>query len=392
MSLEMGFALITFTKKVLRSVFGTKGYGLDPGLMVVAKLLVLVVVFLDKRFPSYGTVFVGILPVFDQFRIFFVEWLGESTVAVMFPAVWHICYAFFACCLFTNTFLRSSLVALSVLIVWAISASLLLYNNNVFFIAAILFILGVSPHHLCRRLISIQLGICYLLTTLSKALEPDWYNGVFMSLMLDRRMKLDESLVALVTQFTGERSFLVGMSFLVLALEFALGLGLLFKRTAPFFAVVALLFHSFLTLNTGTTFSIFYYAIVITLFTFVHLPDQVELRPRLPGSIQRTFAKILFALDFDRRWIIAPIQEQRARHTKAAETGQSAFLPVQQLFLFNPTVLFALLAFSVASQRGALPPSVAVFYIPAVVVILAIPFGKLPLLRRSSPEAAPCAG
>jgi len=362
-------------KLFLSYFFKTKGYDLDPGLILMMKLLIISVSFLNPLFPYFGTIFVGIIPFFDTVLLGASQFSGISLGNLHFiiKCAWKILFFYFSICVFMNRHLRLSLLALSALILWAIFVNELIYRNSLFYAAAMFLIVGVSFQHTERKFLIAQMAIVYFLSALAKVLEVGWRDGSFMQIMIRQFVYKGEFFLQKISYVLDIQLFLISISMLVIFIEFLLGIGLFFSKINRPLAVISFSFHSFLILITGESFVIFYYALLITLYSFIAIPDEIKISLPDKSRVREKLFALFKYFDFDQRWLMESPRRDSDKifSLKIYEDQYKGFFALQKIFIYSPALL--ILCFLLFSLNF-LPAWVRLFIIPVAIFILGFPF------------------
>ncbi|MBX9720633.1 MAG: hypothetical protein K2X81_04470, partial [Candidatus Obscuribacterales bacterium] len=112
----------------------------------------------------------------------------------------------------------------------------------------IAFLIDRFPFSLSRRVIQISVSSCYLFAAVGKV-HPEYFDGFTLYHMLGKGFVIRPQIRDLILSLHISHDMATFLSIFVIVLEVFLGLGLWFKSTRLFTAIVGVLFHCALTLS-----------------------------------------------------------------------------------------------------------------------------------------------
>jgi predicted DCC family thiol-disulfide oxidoreductase YuxK len=176
-----------------------------------------------------------------------------------------------AVALLFNRRARLSCLILGGTILLAVVSSRAYYGNNKTFCGLILFLTGLYHPAWGPWLVRAQVIIIYFGAGLNKLLDPDWQSGVFFEHWAGVRLHHPAYLfVASVLP-----ALVLGkiMCWGTIVTELGLSIAFTMRRLYPLAIWVSLLFHSSLLLFTGSTFTMFFYAMQASMLAFAPWPQ-----------------------------------------------------------------------------------------------------------------------
>jgi hypothetical protein len=348
--------------------FRCTGLDLPLNLAILVKLLALVLLITNhvRLLPDPWLPFI---PVLDRFP----PLLFQRTLQTVF-----VCAALLI--VFNRSIRRASLV-LGTAMLLAVVSSKAYYGNNKTFCALMLFLAGLyqpgGPPFLRW-----QLALTYFGAGLNKALDGDWHTGVFFENWAVNRLHqpfyiaLDNILPAgLLARF---------MCWSTIVTELATVPGLLIPRLCYWAVLANIFFQSSLLLFTGTTFTLFFYAMTAASLAFVTWPQApipVSYDPR--GSFGKRARRFLEGWDLDGRFHWIP--SGNALQLKAWDKVYTGFRAIRMIVLLNPVTYFVIagaiaalenLSDDAALLRRLIVSASLVFLMPPLAWILDKIFGR----------------
>lgn len=210
--------------------------------------------YLDWISRLSGLWLIGIMPL-ELFVIFkfgpyhVPAWrIGHQFIAFPEPAAWISVLIWVldcSACLAMLAGVRNRFLPLFILLVWLYYQTMdryIFHSSFVILLAYYLLALAIndSPRSLSRRLIQIALSACYLFSAMHK-FHPEFLSGLTLFDMLGRGFLLRPELLPAVQWLSLPRWFTGLLTYLVIALEAFIGIGLWF-RASRLWAVVAGIF------------------------------------------------------------------------------------------------------------------------------------------------------
>lgn len=243
------------------------GTAMRPNTLLLCKLLFLLSAGhgVQRKFDDPYLPFV---PIFDVLR----------DVPGLLPAALSTAYWVAGAALLMNAWVRASAVTLGTTIILALLASRPLFQNHVFIIGCLFLLSGLHRPGEAPWLIRWQFVLLYFGAALNKILQADWWSGAFMHTWMHDH--LGNRLYALGSAVFPERWFAAGVSWAVMAAEFALVVLFLVRRWNHIAVWGVILLHlGFLAVVGLGPFGYFTEALMIGLLAFLSWPrHRVEVR------------------------------------------------------------------------------------------------------------------
>ena len=230
-------------------------------------------------------------------------------------------------------------------------ASRAYFSNNLVYCGCLLFLTGLyRPGHE-PWLLRFQVAILYFGAGLNKAMDGDWRSGQFFEYWFGHvhHHLTYLQLASLAPPLLLSRF----MSGIAIATEFALAGAFLVRRWFPFAIWLGLLYHTAILVLMDSTFSMFYYAALISYLAFVTWPERPVTVVYDGGLCEKTRA-LFGALDIDRQFNWRPLQivkdgqgvgEDALRaslHLFCGAKVYNGYRAFKMLLLYNPATYFAL--------------------------------------------------
>ena len=307
-------------------------------LMLMAKLVVLFVL-IHSVWLSLPDPFLPFLPALDYFRDAHFGWVLRiaalaGSIAVLF-----------------NFRVRAACLVAGSAVLLGILASRPYFHNNTLYLGCLLFLLGLYEPASGPSLIHFQVILVFFAAALNKVLEPSWRNGQFFSYWA--------SVAVIHSWYWRVASRLpvvmpLVMSWLTIATELSLAIGLTFRRYRMYAIWLGLVFFTGMNLLTGQTYG-FFFLIPISLLAFApwpHMPATV-LYDGDCGFCNRT-RRVMERLDLEGQFVWKPFQTASDLHgvseealkqrlyVVAEDSKHSGFAAFKLMFLYNPLTYFAL--------------------------------------------------
>lgn len=232
-----------------RNPFRIYGTDLAPGALLAAKLIALV--FATEGLWRLTDPFVPYVSIFDH--------TGDPTrFRHILSALWIAA----AVALFLNLWPRVACGVLGGTIGIALLSSDAFRTNNLTYTAIVFLLIALSTRATVFTILRWQLVVLYGFAATNKLLDEGWRNGAFFQ-SWNAVQGYGHIYKAVSDLFPG-RSFSAGASWGIILAEFALMGMFLVARLAPLGALGVIAYHSSLLFITGSTFTMFWYALVAT--------------------------------------------------------------------------------------------------------------------------------
>ena len=222
---------------------------------LLAKFLVLTLLFCDGRLFEYGEIYTSVFPFIESFyiKLNIDSYLFEDFSFDLW--IWRIFYFLLSTFVLFEYRIRASCIGLGILLIYALGVNQVLYNNNTFYIASFFIVIGASPKTETWNLLYKQVALMYILTVLSKG--DGWYNGDFLKALFQDHLFFSKYLDAQLIEEGIPPILLTGLSIFTLLLELSIAIFILFKNTRIYSAAIAILIHLTLCFFMGRMFSTF---------------------------------------------------------------------------------------------------------------------------------------
>jgi hypothetical protein len=307
-----------------RNPFRIYGTALSPGGLLAAKLVALV--FFIQGLWRLTDPFVPYLGVFDH--------VGDpKTFQHILQAVWLIA----AVTLFVNVFPRVACAVLGGVIFVALLSSDAFRTNNLTYTALLFILLSLSTKQTLTTILRLQLVVLYGFAALNKLLDRGWRSGAFFE-SWNTVQGYGHLYHDIANIFPG-RSFSATLSWGVILIEFLLMLSFAVPRLVPVGALMVVAYHSSLLFVTGSTFTMFWYALVATAIALAPWPAA-------PPDVvypRRSWLNALRLLDLARAFVWEPAGAKglTLRIGEQVWMGRAAQV---RILVFHPVLYFIVYA------------------------------------------------
>ena len=282
---------------------------------------------------------------------------------VLFQRALQIVFLISAIAIVFNRRVRFASLVLGSTILLAVVSSKAYYGNNKTFCGLLLFLAGLYKQG-GPNFIRWQLAITYFGAGLNKAIDGDWHSGVFFENWAVNRLQqpwfiaLDSKLPPLVLACL--------MCWTTIITELATVPCLLIPSLQYWAILANIFFQSSLLLFTGTTFTLFFYAMTAASLAFFSWPADSALVFYDSGRKMTQRARSFFqAWDLDGMFAWIPYQSETASQYKLPagyDAGQglvlldannvyTGFRALRMILLLNPITYF-MIAGSIAAFEG----------------------------------------
>ena len=239
-------ALLTLTKPSWNPL-RIDGTELEPNVLLAAKLI---------AFCLLATNHLGVYP--DEPFLPFLPFLDALRAPFPFPLITKTVLIGSALALLFNRRVHIACLLLGGVIILGVVASKAYYGNNKLFCGLFILLTGLTRKGEEPSVLRWQLAIVYAGAAINKWFDPDWLSGQFFRYWAGE--KLEQPLFLAVASMIGigwAGKLMCGSTMLV---ESALGVGFAFRRFWPAAIWLGVLFHCAMTWFTGSTFTMFFYA------------------------------------------------------------------------------------------------------------------------------------
>ena len=316
------------------------GTALPANLLLAAKLIALCLL-LTNHVRLLPDPFLPFLPIFDQLP------------PLAFQRTLQVAFVVSAVALLFNRSVRVSSLVLGLTIILAVVSSKAYYGNNKLFCGCMLFLTGLHQPGQSPWLLRYQLVIVYFGAGLNKLLDADWRSGQFMEHWATDRLK--HSLYIQVASWLPPMLLAKLMCWAAIVTELGISAAFLIRRLWPLAIWGNLLFQSALMLFTGTTFTMFFYAMTAASLVFVDWPWRLMViydgdcgfcnRTREwweRFDLERLIGWEPFQSGVNRRYGIPDAAVQRRLYLVTEKRIYGGFAAFKIMLLYNPITYFAI--------------------------------------------------
>ncbi len=237
------------------------GTGLEPNVLLAAKLI---------AFCLLATNHLRVYP--DEPFLPFLPFLDALRAPFPFQLITEIVLIGSALALLFNRRVRIACLLLGGVIILGVVASKAYYGNNKLFCGLFILLTGLTRKGEEPSVLRWQLAIVYAGAAINKWADPDWISGQFFSYWAGE--KLEQPLFLAVASMIGIGWAGKLMCWSTMLVESALGVGFAFRRFWPAAIWLGVLFHSAMTWFTGSTFTMFFYAMNASFLAVVAWPKR----------------------------------------------------------------------------------------------------------------------
>jgi hypothetical protein len=203
------------------------------------------------------------------------------------------------------------------------------YRNARFFVAAMFILIGLYQSGSGLRFVRWQFSMMYFGSALNKLLEADWRSGQYFEHWM--RQIVESPVYGAAADVLPPLGLGQMLGWGTIAFEFTLSVALLVRAARPVAIAAALAFHSASVLMAGTTFGVFFAALLSAYPVFANWPPRGGVACTLPESWRQP-RRLLTAIDFDSTFALreGPLRVrlgEREFHGLAALVAGAGLLP-----------------------------------------------------------------
>jgi predicted DCC family thiol-disulfide oxidoreductase YuxK len=347
------------------------GTALPPPLLLMAKVIALALL-VTGHVRLMPEPFLPFIPALDSIA-------GEP-----FRIALQSAFLLSALAILCNRMPRMSALLLGLTMLTAVVSSKAYYGNNKTMCAALLLLAGLYHPRLGAWPIRLQIVIVYFGAGLNKLLDPDWQSGLFFDHW--SAVRLHQPLYLWAAPLFPPLLLAKAVCWGTIATELGLAAAFLFRRAWPWAIWVSLLFHASLVEFTGSTFTMFFYAMESAMLAFAVWPREMTVLYDGDCGICNRIRRALEAIDFDRafawkslqsgaggQWGITRFALEERLHLVADGRITHGFEACKRILLYSPVLYLALTVLIAA------PPNTWVWW-RRIVVALPLAF-FFPLFR-----------
>jgi hypothetical protein len=340
------------------------GTALPVNLLLAAKLIALTLL-LTNHVRLLPEPFLPFVPALDRLP------------PLLFQRTLQVFFVLSALMLLLNRWPRLSSLTLGACILLGVVASKAYYGNNKTFCGLILLLIGLYQPGQQPWLLRYQLVIVYLGAGLNKLLDADWRSGVFFEHWAVHR--LHQPVYMAIAAWLPPMVLAKALSWMTIATELGLSVAFQVRRWYRWGICASLLLHSGMLFFTGTTFTMFFYAMSAAMLVFIDWPraplvvlfdadDVMCLR------MKRWMEWIDLEAMFE--WKPSPEDAAGSRiRLVQGRTIDAGYAAIRKMMLYNP-VTYLVAAAIIAAPRA----NVSTFRMLVVAVLLTL---LLPSFRSS---------
>ncbi len=296
----------------------------------------------------------------------FIPGLDGLVSANVFQITLQTVFVVSAAALLFNRVVRIACLALGGSILLSVVASKAYYGNNKTFCGLILFFTGLYEPGGGPWMHRAQLIVVYFGAGLNKLLDPDWRSGLFFEHWSSVRLR--QPVFTWVSQALPPLVAGKILSWMTISVELGLTAAFLLRRLWPWAIWVSILFHAGLLLYTGTTFTMFFYAMQASMLAFVEWP-RAPLTVIYDGDcgfcnksrrwmewfdLERMLAWHPYQSGIGGEFGISDAALSRRLHLVVEGRIYQGFRAFQMMLLYNPVTYLAMAAL-IAAPRGEVP-------------------------------------
>ena len=272
---------------------------MPPNLLLLVKIIALALL-LTNHTRLLPDPFLPFLPVLDSLPRAVFQYIVKSL---------FVCAAI---ALLLNRAVRWSSIALGASILISVVASKAYYGNNKTFAGLMLLFAGLSDYDRPLYLLRWQLSLVYFGAALNKIMDADWQSGIFFEHWV--RMKIKNPVYIALSDLLPPLVAGKLMCWFTAFAELGVSLGLFFALARPYALWANLLFQASLLEFTGTTFTMFFYAMQAATLAFVVWPKQIIVIYDGDCGLCNRVRKTYESFDFDGLFIWSAYQSATAKH------------------------------------------------------------------------------
>jgi predicted DCC family thiol-disulfide oxidoreductase YuxK len=286
----------------------------------------------------------------------------DSIPALPFQRTLQVLFVTSALALLFNRSVRLSAFVLGMTMIAGVLASKAYYGNNKTFCGFILFLVSLTDRGKDPWMIRLQLVLVYFGAGSNKLLDPDWRSGVFFENWAANR--LHQPVYLALSSYLPPLLLAKAISWFTIATELGLSGILLVKRWFALAIWGNVLLHSAMLFFTGSTFSMFFYAMTASMLAFAPWPTSPMLVifdgdcgfcNRTKGWVERfDLEKMLLWRPYQsgagEPYGITEAEASRRLYLINGEKIYSGFRAFKMMILFNP--ISYLLTYAVLAAPG----------------------------------------
>jgi predicted DCC family thiol-disulfide oxidoreductase YuxK len=322
------------------------GTALPVNLLVMAKAIA-IALLLTNHVRLLPDPFLPFIPGLDRIP----PLLFQRTLQVLFVGS--------AVALLFNRSVRVSAFVLGMTMIVSVVASKAYYGNNKTFCGFILFLTSLYQPGQDPWMLRLQLVLVYFGASTNKLLDADWRSGVFFNNWAVNR--LHQPLYIVLTSIVPSMLLAKAVSWFTIATEMGLSVILMVRRLFPLGIWLSVLLHSGMLLFTGSTFTMFFYAMTASMLVFVRWPEapiiviydgECGFCTKSKNLIERFDLENIFRWKpyqsgAGRQFGISDIDANRRLYLIVGDKIYSGFRALKMIVLYNPVsylVTYTLLA------------------------------------------------
>lgn len=237
------------------------GTALPVPMLLMAKLIAVALLFTNHQ-RLLPDPFLPFIPALDTFAFSQPFQVALKTVFVAS-----------ALALIFNRSVRASALLLGLTILVSVVSSKAYYGNNKTMCGILLFMSGLWEPRLGTLFIRLQFSLVYFGAGLNKLLDPDWQTGQFFHHWAT--VRLQQPVYTALAPMLPDLLLAKAFCYSTIVIELALAVMWFLRPAWPWAIWLSLLFHASLLEFTGTTFTMFFYAMESAVLAFVIWPREM---------------------------------------------------------------------------------------------------------------------
>ncbi len=261
---------------------------LQPNILLMCKMLIILLLFNGFYF-KINDPFLPFIRWFD----FFNEYPG------IFKNTLRFGFIFFCLMLMINIKTKWSSFVLGIIIILTLLASKPVFRNHLFIVGGVLFLVGLSKPKGLPWLIILQISLVYIGASLNKALQIDWWTGIFMHNWLVEA--IENPIYIFISSLLPNLWFAKILSWSSIFVELIIGLAILTKKWRLIGIWMMIIFHFAMFTMLAFRFGHFVQDLFIILIAFLAWPQEKVVVKQYKNS--KLLKNLIRFLDWDNLYI-----------------------------------------------------------------------------------------
>jgi hypothetical protein len=339
--------------------FAVRGTSLPPNVLLAAKLVTLVFVIQ------------GLWRLTDPY-LPFIGFLDDLASPEAFQRTLQVVWLLAAATLFLNRFVQLSCVVLGSTILLALLSSSAYFTNNGTFTALLLIFIGLSDRTTVSTIIRAQLVVLYFWAGLNKLLDENWRSGAFFETWSS--LQGYGGVYRTIASHLPPMLLSTVLSWVVIATELFLAVAFAIRRLVLPGILLLIVYHSSLLFLTGSTFTMFWFALLAACLALVEWPARhPSVHYGVDGHLGR-LSRLLRKLDLGHSFVWDREEGSKLR-VVIGEQVFSGHDALARVLLYHPTLYFIFFAFAATHQA-------TIHRCAAVIAIALVGYVAFDLVRK----------